>query len=85
MANFEFREKLKKLENAAVKNDVPPKATSMGFGCFLLGTIFFIGILVYLTISLYINKIYIGGTITLFISLIFAFIVFKLWTAPKLP
>lgn len=40
MANFEFREKLKKLENAAVKNDVPPKATSMGFGCFLLGTIF---------------------------------------------
>lgn len=85
MANFEFREKLKKLENAAVKNDVPPKVTSIGVGCFLLGTIFFIGILVYLTISLYINKIYIGGTITLLVAITFAFIVFKLWTAPKLP
>ena len=85
MENFDYREKMKKIEDAAVKNDVPSRATSMGIGCFLLGTIFFIGLLIYLAIALYINKIYIGATITISVAIIFVFIVFKLWTAPKLP
>lgn len=85
MADFQHREKLKKLEEAAVNNNVPAKANNIGIGCFLLGTIIFICFLLFLSISLYFNEIFIGSIITFMVALVFAFILFKLWTAPKLP
>ncbi|TQR08748.1 hypothetical protein [Psychrobacillus soli] len=85
MADLQYREKLRKIEQAASTNEVSNKAKNFGLGCFTLGMLLFIGFLLFLAISLFINDIIFGSVVTFIVAAFFIFIVMKLLTAPKLP
>ncbi|WP_282243039.1 hypothetical protein [Psychrobacillus sp. NEAU-3TGS] len=85
MADLHYREKLRKIEQAASTNEVSNGAKSFGLGCFTVGMLLFIGFLLFLAISLFINDIIFGSVITFFVAALFIFILLKLLTAPKLP
>ncbi|SES02356.1 hypothetical protein [Psychrobacillus sp. OK032] len=85
MADFQYRDKLRKIEQAASTNEVPNSAKNFGLGCFTLGMLLFIGFLLFLAISLFIHHIIIGSVITFIVAALFIFILIKLLTAPKLP
>lgn len=85
MADLHYREKLRRIEKAASTNAVPDKAKNIGMGCFTLGTLLFIGFLIFLAISLFINEITFGSILTFVVAALFIFMLTKLWTASKLP
>ncbi|MFJ8065994.1 hypothetical protein ACIQYS_15305 [Psychrobacillus sp. NPDC096426] len=85
MADLHYREKLRKIEQAASKNEVPNSAKNFGLGCFTLGMLLFIGLLLFLAISLFIHNIIFGSVVTFVVAAVFIFILMKLLTAPKLP
>lgn len=86
MADLHYREKLKKIEQAALSSDeIPEQVKTFGMGCFHIGVILVIGFLIFLAISLFLNDIIIGSIITLVVACAFIYILIKLWTAPRLP
>ena len=85
MADFHYREKLKQIEKAASTNMVPEGAKNIGMGCFIFGFILLVAFLIFLSISLWINEITVGSLLTGIIALICLFVLFKFWTAPKIP
>jgi len=85
MADLHYREKLRKIEQAASTNEVPNSAKNFGLGCFTLGMLLFIGFLLFLATSLFIHNFTFSSLITFVIAALFIFILIKLLTAPKLP
>lgn len=85
MADLHFREKFRNIEKAASSNEIPDKSKNIGLGCFALATILFIGFLLFLGISLFINGIVWGSICVFLVSLLFIIILIKLWSAPNLP
>lgn len=85
MADFYYREKLKQIEKAASTNMVPEGAKNFGMGCFIFGFILLVAFLIFLSISLWINEITVGSLLTGIIALVCLFVLYKFWTAPKIP
>ena len=85
MADFHYREKLKQIEQAASTNMVPEGAKNIGMGCFIFVFALLIAFLIFLSVSLWINDIIIGSLITGIVNLVCLFVLYKLWTAPKIP
>jgi len=85
MADFHYREKLKQIEKAASTNMVPEGAKNIGMGCFIFGFILLVAFLIFLSISLWINDITVGSLLTGIIALVCLFVLYKFWTAPKIP
>ena len=85
MADFHYREKLKQIEKAASENLVSEGAKNVGMGCFIFVFIILITFLIFLSISLWINKIIVGSLLTGILVLVCLFVLYKLWTAPKIP
>lgn len=85
MADLHYREKLKQIEQAASSNRVSEDAQNFGLGCFIVAFILLIVFLLFLTIALWVNEIFIGSLLTAVVSLICLLILYKLWTAPKIP
>ena len=85
MADFHYREKLKKIERAASTNNVPEGAKNIGLGCFIFVFSLLIAFLIFLSVSLWINEILVGSLITGIIVIVCIFILYKFWTAPKIP
>ena len=85
MADLHYREKLKKIEQAASSNRVSDNAKNIGMGCFIFGFILVIVFLLFLSISLWLNEIIIGSVLTAVVMIICMLVLYKLWTAPKIP
>ncbi|QUG40433.1 hypothetical protein KD050_14170 [Psychrobacillus sp. INOP01] len=85
MADFHYREKLKQIEKAASTNLVPEGAKNVGMGCFVFVFILLISFLIFLSISLWINEIIVGSLLTGILVFVCLFVLYKIWTAPKIP
>lgn len=85
MADLHYREKLRSIEKAASSNQVSDRTKNIGMGCFTLGTLLFIGFVIFLGISLFINGIIFGSILSFIVAIFFIFILIKLLAAPKLP
>ncbi|WP_277586890.1 hypothetical protein [Psychrobacillus antarcticus] len=85
MADLHYREKVKQIEQAASKNMVPESAKNIGMGCFIFVFILLIVFLLFLSVSLWINEIIVGSLITGTIAIVCIIVLYKFWTAPKIP
>ncbi|SDN26486.1 hypothetical protein SAMN05518871_104120 [Psychrobacillus sp. OK028] len=85
MADLHYREKLKQIEQAASSNAVSKDAKNIGMGCFIFAFFLLIVFLLFLSVSLWINKIIVGALLTGILVIICIFVLYKLWTAPKIP
>lgn len=85
MADFHYREKVKQIEKAASTSTVPESAKNIGMGCFIFVFILLIAFLVFLSVSLWINEIIVGSLLTGVVVIGCLFVLYKFWTAPKIP
>lgn len=85
MADFHYREKLKQIEKAASTNMLSEGAKNIGMGCFVFVFILLIAFLIFLSVSLWMNDIIVGSLLTGIVVLVCLFVLYKLWTAPKIP
>ena len=85
MADFNTREKLKQIEKAASTNAVPEGAKNIGLGCFIFAFILLISFLIFLSVSLWLNKIIVGSLLICIVVLVCLYVLYKFWTAPKIP
>ena len=63
----------------------PENAKNIGMGCFIFGFILLIVFLLFLAVSLWINEIIVGSLLTATVIIICLFVLYKLWSAPKIP
>ena len=85
MADLHYREKVKQIEKAASTNMVPESAKNIGMGCFIFVFILLIVFLIFLSVSLWINEIMVGSLLTGIVVIVCLFVLYKFWTAPKIP
>ena len=85
MADLHYREKVKQIEKAASTNMVPESAKNIGMGCFIFVFILLIMFLIFLAISLWFNEIMVGSLLTSVVVIVCIFVLYKFWTAPKIP
>ncbi|WP_419960967.1 hypothetical protein [Psychrobacillus sp. BM2] len=85
MADFHYREKLKQIEKAASTSKVPEGAKNIGMGCFIFVFILLIAFLIFLSVSLWINEIFVGSLLMGIVAIFCLFVLYKFWTAPKIP
>jgi len=86
VADFQWREKLRKVEQASKEeSQVPERAKSLGFGCFTIGMIIMCLFFAVIGIGMFVQSQLLIGTVSIIIMVIIGYMTFQLIRADKLP
>ena len=86
MADYQWREKMRKVEHSTKEvSQVPERAKTLGFGCFTIGMIAVVLLFAFISFGLLSQSYWIAGGFSLIITLGLAYISIQLLRAEKLP
>ncbi len=86
MADFQWREKLRVVQQATTEESkVPEHAKSLGFGCFTIGMIIMCLFFTVIGIGMFTQSIPLIGTVSMIIALGIGYMTYQLIRADKLP
>jgi len=86
VADFQWREKLRRVEQASKEvSQVPERAKSLGFGCFTIGMIIMCLFFAVIGIGMVVQSQLLIGTVSIIMMFIIGYMTFQLIRADKLP